>query len=76
MFAEVAFAFARTKEPGRKINWTGGLCLFYGLPERGRPLENASSSPGINRLVRAHHNSNVREITHSQTEHISATNTD
>jgi hypothetical protein len=76
ILVEVAFAFARTKEPGGKINWAGGLGLFYGLSERGRPLENASSSPGIYCLVRADENSFVPEITHTQAKHISAANAD
>jgi len=49
----------------------GGLGLFYGLPERRGPLKYASSPLGIHCLVRPHYNSRVREITHSQAEHVS-----
>jgi hypothetical protein len=31
IFVEIAFALARAKEPGRKINWAGGFGLLRGV---------------------------------------------
>jgi hypothetical protein len=76
VFVEIAFALARAKKPGGEINRARGLGLFYRLFERRSPFKDASSASGIHGLVRTHYNSRIREITHSQAQHISATNPD
>src|SRR5438552_3305355 len=76
LFVEIAFAFACAKKPGREMNGSSSLGLRDGLFERRRPLKYARSSSGPDGLVGTHDNSLVREISHSQPEHVPTTYAD